>query len=103
MKYKNSRIGEKAKTTGGVQCNKLSFADSIEVHGSYYTLAAILFFPSGVSDLHTKMGFIWLKLALCLISFKSTITLKGREREWKRPTREWNNVGGGKGAVILPG
>lgn len=85
-----------------MQHNKSSFADPIEVHGSNYTLAAILFFPYGVSDLYTKIAFMWLKLAPCLISFKRTITLKGREREWKRPTREWNNAGGGKGAVILP-
>lgn len=49
VKCKNSRIWERAKTASGVQCNKLSFADPIEVHGSYYTLAASLFFPSGVS------------------------------------------------------
>lgn len=58
MKYKNSRVQERAKTASGVQCNKLLFADLIEVHASYYTLAAILFFPSGGSDLHTKTGFI---------------------------------------------
>lgn len=58
VKYKSSRAQERAKTASEVQCNKLLFADPIEVHGSYYTLAAILFFPSGGSDLHTKMGFI---------------------------------------------
>lgn len=58
VKYKNHRLEERTKTASGVQCNKLSFADPIEVHWSYYTLAAILFFPSGVSNLYTKMGFI---------------------------------------------
>lgn len=58
VKYKNSKIQERAKTASAVQCNKLPFVDPIEIHGSYYTLAAILFFPSGVSDLYTKMGFI---------------------------------------------
>lgn len=35
----------------GGQRNKLPSADPTAEHGSYYTLAAILFFPYGVSDL----------------------------------------------------
>lgn len=45
------RRTRKGEASHGGQCNKLLSADPTAEHGSYYTLAAILFFPSGVSDL----------------------------------------------------
>ena len=45
---RRTRAGE---ASHGGQCSKLPWADPTAEHGSYYTLAAILFFPYGVSDL----------------------------------------------------
>ena len=45
------RLTIEGEASRGGQCNKLPWADPTAEHGSYYTLAAILFFPYGVSDL----------------------------------------------------
>lgn len=87
--YGNSRVPDRIKWARGEPCNHLLFADPKEVHGSYYTLAAILFFPSGISKLSSTLRWVssgFEKSAL-LASFKS-IVLKERngkvEREGKR-------------------
>lgn len=45
------RHTREAEASHGGQCDKLPWADPTAERGSYYTLAAILLFPYGVSDL----------------------------------------------------
>lgn len=87
MKYgaenDNSKVPERSSEG---QCNILPFADPKEVHGTYYSLAAILFFPSGVSKLvlYTEMVFIWLKWERALLaSFKAQRLKKKKRKTWE--------------------
>ena len=60
--------------------------------GSYFI------FPSGAADLYTKIGFIWLKLAQCLTSFKGQSLKKGEKESEIDPQQSEIILGREKGS-----